>query len=222
MNALHIDIWSDVMCPWCAVGYANFVKAQAMLGDDIALTLRWMPFELDPATPPEGTSKQHRLETVYGYTPDQAREASARMLEAAREAGFPLDYEGAADTPPEPMMWNTFAAHKLLRRAYEQGGADVQTALKLALFKAHFRERRNVSDPAVLYAIADGVDGLTSEDAARALEDEALARTVRQEQQQVRAAGLSGVPTFIVAGKYALQGAQPPEALADAFRQIGA
>ena len=222
MSELQIDIWSDVMCPWCAVGYANLRQAQDMLGGEIALSVRWMPFELDPTTSPEGTSKQQRLETVYGYTPDQAREASARMLDAARAAGFPLDYDGAADPPPEAMMWNTLDAHKLLRWAYASAGAEAQTALKLALFTAHFRERRNVSDRAVLCAIADGINGLSAQGAADALEDEALGQAVRAEQQRIRAAGLNGVPAFVVAGKYALQGAQPPEALVDAFRQIAA
>lgn len=217
---MQVDIWSDVMCPWCAVGYAHLLKAQEMLDGEIDLNVRWMPFELDPETPSEGTTKQHRLETVYGYKPDEAREASARMLDAARDAGFPLDYTGGEDPAPEAMMWNTFAAHKLLRWALAYKGEEAQTALKLALFEAHFRERRNVSDPAVLCEIAGGIDGLWEEGAAEALADQTLEMAVRVEQGRAREAGLSSVPTFVVAGKYALQGAQPPEALVDAFRQI--
>ena len=193
-----------------------------MKAGELDLALRWMPFELDPDTPPAGTTLEHRMESVYGYPPEDARAAVAKMRDAAREAGFPLDYTGGDNPAPEPMMWNTFAAHKLLRWAFAYRGETAQTALKLALFDAHFRQRRNVSDPAVLCEIAGGVEGLWAEGAAEALADPTLEMAVRVEQGRAREAGLSSVPTFVVAGKYALQGAQPPEALVDAFRQIAA
>ncbi|MGB3165648.1 MAG: DsbA family oxidoreductase [Alteraurantiacibacter sp.] len=215
---LAIDIWSDIMCPWCAVGYARLQKALELLDGEIAATIRWMPFELDPTTPPQGTPKLERLQTVYGRTPEEAEAMAQHMLGTAREAGFPLDYEGEEDRPS--MMWNTLDAHKLLRWALLSRGPEVQTALKLALFEAHFRQRRKISDRVVLCEIAGGIDGLSSEGAAQALTDPVLETAVRAEQQQARGAGLSSVPTFVVASKFAIQGAQEPEALADALRQI--
>lgn len=223
---LQVEIWSDVMCPWCAVGYAQFARAMDALEGEIAVETRWMPFELAPDLPPEGRPLAEHLAETYGRTPDQAETMRAQMHEAAARAGFPMDYigpgrdGGAPPGPaPEPMMWNTLEAHKLLRWVLAEAGWQAQTRLKLALLRAHFQQRRNVSDRAVLLDIAQG-EGLDRAAAAQALADEALGTAVRREEQRARDDGITAVPTFVINGRYVLQGASEPAAFALALRRI--
>ncbi len=146
MNTLDVDIWSDVSCPWCAIGYAQFTRALELVADDIAVTVRWMPFELAPDLPPEGRSQAEHLGEIYGHTSEGVAGMREEIEAKAEAAGFPLAFAGEGE-PPEAMMWNTNAAHRLLRWALAWKGPEVQTTFKLALFEAHFRQRRNISDP---------------------------------------------------------------------------
>lgn len=219
MKSLEVDIWSDVSCPWCAIGYAQFAKALELVADEVAVTLRWMPFELAPDMPPEGRSQAEHLGEVYGRTPDEVAAVREEIEARAEALDCPLAYAGEGE-PPTAMMWNTFAAHRLLRWALAWKGPEVQTALKLALFEAHFRHRRNISDPQVLAEIAGSVPELWAEGALEALADETLSMAVKFEEKRGRESGLTAVPTFVVANKYVLQGAQEPEQFARALAQI--
>lgn len=218
MPKIAVDIWSDVMCPWCAVGYTQFAKAVEALEGELDVDLRWMPFELNPDLPPEGKDQARHLAEVYGRTPEDVAAMRAQMQATAARAGFPMDYAGEGEEPPA-MMWNTFEAHKLLRWALAEQGSEAQTRLKVALFKAHFQQRRNVSDREVLLdvAVAEGFDRTK---AAAALDDEALALAVRSEEQRGRQAGINSVPSFIVDGKYLIQGAREPADYANMLRQV--
>ena len=142
----------------------------------------------------------------------------AQMQSTAERAGFPMDYTGAGEAPPA-MMWNTFEAHKLLRWALADSGPEAQTRLKLALLKAHFQQRRNVSDREVLLDIA-AAEGFDRVKAAEALGDEALAIAVRSEEQRGRQAGINSVPSFVVDGQYLIQGAREPEDYAQMLRRV--
>jgi predicted DsbA family dithiol-disulfide isomerase len=215
---IAIDIWSDVMCPWCAVGYTQFAKAVDSLEGEIEVDVRWMPFELNPDLPPEGKLQDRHLAEVYGRSPEEVAAMRAQMQDTAERAGFPMSYTGEGDAPPA-MMWNTFEAHKLLRWALADSGAEAQTRLKVALFKAHFQQRRNVNDREVLLAIAEA-EGFDRTAAAEALEDEALAIVVRAEEQRGRQAGINSVPSFVVDGRYLIQGAREPEDYAKTLRQV--
>jgi predicted DsbA family dithiol-disulfide isomerase len=117
------------------------------------------------------------------------------------------------------MMWNTFEAHKLLRWALAESGSEAQTRLKLALLKAHFQQRRNVSDREVLLDVAE-TEGFDRTKAAEALADEALAIATRVEEERGRRAGINSVPSFVVEGKYLIQGAREPEDYAQMLRQV--
>jgi predicted DsbA family dithiol-disulfide isomerase len=215
---IAVDIWSDVMCPWCAVGYTQFAKAVDSLEGEIEADVRWMPFELNPDLPPEGKLQDRHLAEVYGRSPEDVAAMRAQMQGTAERAGFPMEYTGEGEAPPA-MMWNTFEAHKLLRWALADSGAEAQTRLKVALFKAHFQQRRNVSDREVLLAIA-AAEGFDRAAAAKALEDEALAIAVRAEEQRGRQAGINSVPSFVVDGRYLIQGAREPEDYAKTLRQV--
>jgi len=218
VNAIDIDIWSDVMCPWCAVGYARLERALALTGGELDATIRWMPYELNPDAPPEGKPQAAHLGEVYGRSPAEVAAMHAQMAATAAEAGFSMEYSGDGE-PPEPMMWNTFEAHCLLRWALSVAGPEAQTRLKQALFAAHFQQRRNVSDRAVLLDIAAGV-GLDRAAAAEALADDALGIAVKLEERRARENGINAVPTFVINNRYILQGAQEPEQFARALLQI--
>lgn len=213
-----VDIWSDVMCPWCAVGYTSFAKSVKQLEDELDVEVRWMPFELNPDLPPEGKPQDRHLAEVYGRSPEQVAEMRAQMQATAARAGFPMDYTGEGEAPPA-MMWNTFEAHKLLRWALAEQGPEAQTRLKVALLEAHFQQRRNISDRAVLLDIAEA-EGFDRARAAEALADEALAIATRLEEERGRRAGINSVPSFVVNGQYLIQGAREPEDYANMLRQV--
>ena len=218
MPKVSVDIWSDVMCPWCAVGYTQFAKAVEGLGDEIDVDVRWMPFELNPDLPPEGKLQDKHLAEVYGRSPEDIAAMRAQMQATAARAGFPMDYAGEGEAPPA-MMWNTFEAHKLLRWALADSGPEAQTRLKLALLRAHFQQRRNVSDREVLLELAEA-EGFNRARAAEALADDAPAVAVRAEEARGRQAGITSVPSFVVDGKYLIQGAREPEEYAGMLRQV--
>ena len=217
MAKVSVDIWSDVMCPWCAVGYTQFAKAVKELEDELDIQVRWMPFELNPDLPPEGKLQDRHLAEVYGRSPEEAAAMRAQMQATAAGAGFPMDYTGKGEEPPA-MMWNTFEAHKLLRWALAEQGPEAQTRLKIALLEAHFQLRRNVGDREVLLDIA-GAEGFDRGRAAEALADEALAIAVRAEEERGRRAGINSVPSFVVNGQYLIQGAREPEDYAQMLRR---
>ena len=213
---LTIDIWSDVMCPWCVIGWHQLQKGLALTGGEIAAEVRWHAFELNPDMPPEGEESAAHIQRKYGRTPEQAAAGRAQMREIAERAGYSFAYIGPQ---PEPAarLWNTFAAHKLLTWALETAGPEAQTRLKLALFDAHFQQRRNVSDPAVLVDVARSV-GLEPD--AAALDGPALGDRVRAEEQAAWDMNVSGVPAMVVNGKFLIPGAQEPEVYANALRRV--
>ncbi|MGB5780031.1 MAG: DsbA family oxidoreductase [Allopontixanthobacter sediminis] len=215
---LTIDIWSDVMCPWCLVGYGKLQKGLALLDGEIEADIRWHAFELNPDMPAEGEERSAHIARKYGRTLEQARGVQDQMRTAAQDAGVSLDYSGDGDPPPA-MMWNTFDAHKLLVWALESTGPEAQNRLKLALFDAHFGQRRNLGDHDVLVDIAVGA-GLDREAAAAALASNELAAHVRAEEQAAYDMNITGVPAMLIEGKYLVPGAQDPEVYANALRRV--
>lgn len=219
---LTIDIWSDVMCPWCLVGYGKLQKGLELLDGEIEAEIRWHAFELNPDMPPEGEERSEHIARKYGRTLEQARGAQDQMRSAAQDAGVSLDYSGAKGDngdPPPAMMWNTFDAHKLLVWALESAGPEAQNRLKLALFDAHFGQRRNLGDHEVLIDIAAGA-GLVREAATAALASSELSAHVRAEEQAAYDMNITGVPAMLIEGKYLVPGAQEPEVYANALRRV--
>ena len=219
-QTLKIDIWSDVMCPWCLVGWGNLKQALDSLKGEIAADIAWHAFELNPDMPEEGEERTAHIARKYGRTLDQARDVQGRMREAAEQARVSLDYEGEEPAPPA-MMWNTFDAHRLLLWARDTHGADRQTELKLALFEAHFNARREIGKRDVLLDIAEKT-GFDRAEAAAALDSEELAAKVRAEERAAYEMNVTGVPAVFVEGKFLIPGAQPPEAYANALRRVAA
>lgn len=213
-----VDIWSDVVCPWCAIGYTQFAKALKELDGEIDVEVRWMPFELNPDAPPEGMPQAKHLSEVYNRTPEQLAEMRENLEAVAERVGFSMDYDGPGE-PPEPMTWNTFEAHKLLRWALTVEGMEAQTALSLALFRAHFQQRRQIGKREVLLDIAENL-GFDRKAMEEALEDEALGIAVRLEEERAREASITAVPSYIVNGRYLIPGAQEPEVYVEMLRKV--
>lgn len=216
---LTIDLWSDVMCPWCLIGYGQLRKGLELLEGEIEADIRWHAFELNFDMPPEGEEQEAHLQRKYGRSLEEGQGIRAQMRRTAESAGVSLDYQGDPEDSPPAMMWNTFLAHKLLGRALEIYGPEIQTALKLALFEAHFNRRENVSDPQVLLTIAEA-QGLDREAAAVALEDEALSARVRAEERAAFDMNITGVPAMLVERKFMIPGAQDAQVYADALRRV--
>ncbi|WP_394202012.1 DsbA family oxidoreductase [Marinagarivorans algicola] len=210
MRNFKIDIVSDVMCPWCVVGYKNLEAALAELKDDMSADISWHPFELNPQMPIEGQNLNEHLMQKYGLTEEQGDENRQRMAEAGQRAGFTFNFDDAR------IMINSFDLHRLLMWAGEQGK---QTALKLAFFEAHFTDLKYLNQEEVLLEVVEQV-GLDKEQARNILQSDQYAQAVRQAQARFKQLGISSVPTFIINDKYALSGGQPSESFIQALRQI--
>lgn len=213
-----IDIWSDVMCPWCVIGLNQLDKALALLGDEVAATIRFHPFELNPDMPPEGEPQSAHIMRKCGRTAEQSEEGRRALLQAGERAGYSFAYTGMGEAP-QAMMWNTRAAHRLLVHALRDLGPQVQVRLKRALFDAHFEQRRNVSDPAVLADVA-AVIGMDRAAAEAALADPEIDAIVTAGERQAWDNNITGVPAMVVNGKFLVPGAQEPQVYADVIRKV--
>jgi len=198
---LKVDIVSDVVCPWCIIGYLQLQKALAQRPGQFEVTLSWHPFELNPAMPEEGQDLREHMAQKYGATPDQSKAVRGRLAALGESLGFKFETGGSR------RMRNTFKAHQLLHWAGEQGQ---QTPLKLALFEAYFSRGEDVNDPAVLSKTAATV-GLSGEEAAAVIADQRYADAVRQEQRQWMDRDVYAVPAFFFDDGYPVPGAQEPE-----------
>ena len=215
---VDVQIWSDVMCPWCAIGYAQYAKALEELDGEVEVTTRWMPFELNPDLPPEGKDQGKHLAEVYQRSPEEVASMRAQMQQRAAGAGFAMSWDGEGEEPAA-WMWNTFDAHKLLRWALAVHGTEAQSRLSQALFRAHFQQRRAIGEREVLLDVAEEA-GFDRAEAAAALDEEALAIATRIEEQRGREMGINSVPSFSVNGRYLIPGAQEPEVYAAALRKV--
>ncbi|MCV2894352.1 DsbA family protein [Lentibacter sp. XHP0401] len=195
-SPLRIDIVSDVMCPWCIIGYRQLSQALEAVGTDHEI--HWHPFELNPQMPPEGQNTRDHIIEKYGSTPEQSEQSRQHMTALADELGF--DFEWTEDS----RMHNTFNSHQLLHWAGTQGRKH---DLKLALFTAHFTDQRNLSDDDVLADIAAEI-GLDRTQAAAVLDDQRFANDVRSAEEYWQQQGISGVPAVVFDRKHLITGAQ--------------
>ncbi len=207
---LSVDIVSDVMCPWCIIGWLKFQHVMAHFAGRLDFRVQWHPFELNPDMPPEGEDAAAHVMRKYGITAEQSRANSGKLAGVAADLGFVFN------RGPGFRMRNSFDAHRLLTWAGaleepEQAAATgVQTALKLALFAAHFSDNRDVSDHAVLADVAASV-GLDRARAAAILASGEFGEMVRAEEAYWADQNITGVPAFILGGRMMIPGAQDPE-----------
>lgn len=210
---LRIDFVSDVVCPWCIVGYRQVQKGLELLPEPVEVESWWHPFELNPNMPPEGEDSAEHIMRKYGSTPEQSRANRQRLTDIGRELGFDFNYrEGMR-------VYNTFKAHKLLTVFGAERGWQAQTKLKMALFSAYFTDGRDVSDDMTLLDIAEG-QGMDRNAAAAWIGDETLSQNVRAELQQWVNQNITGVPAIIFDRKFMVPGAQSAETFANVITKV--
>lgn len=211
LPTLRIDIVSDVMCPWCVIGYLGLQQALEILQNELNVDVHWQPFELNPHMPVEGQELGEHIKEKYGSTAEQSQSNRDHIVALGANLGFEFNFaEGKR-------IVNTFNAHQLLHWAGET--SDQQTVLKMALLEAYFKQGRDVSNIDVLAAIAteQGLDGLL---AKQLLVDQVYAGDVRAIQAKWPSLGISAVPTFIFDDQYMISGGQPVEAFVQGLREM--
>ncbi|KPD10751.1 DsbA family protein [Phaeobacter sp. 11ANDIMAR09] len=205
---LRIDVVSDVMCPWCIIGYRQL--ASALEATDTEYELHWHPFELNPNMPAEGQNLREHLVEKYGVTPEQSEQNRAQMTKLGKD--LEIDFRFT----PDMRMHNTFDAHQLLHWAETQ---DRKHDLKQALFTAHFTHHRDLSNTAELANIAAEI-GLDRGEALAVLSDQRFAEAVREVQNFWRSQGIQGVPAVIFDQKHLVSGAQGIENFTSILGQL--
>ncbi|OHV63871.1 disulfide bond formation protein DsbA [Mesorhizobium sp. LCM 4577] len=208
-NSITVDVVSDVVCPWCFIGQKRLDKAIAAVGFDVHV--RWRPFQLDPTIPPAGMDRRQYMLGKFG-SEERIREIHARIEPLGEAEGIHFAF-GAIKVAA-----NTLDAHRVIRWA-GAAGEDVQNRLVRRLFQLNFEEGANIGDHAVL-AKAAGEAGMDASVVETLLPTDADVEAVRNEIATASRMGITGVPCFLLEGKYAVMGAQDADTLADAIRQV--
>lgn len=209
---MRIDIWSDVVCPWCYIGKRRLERALAGFPHADEVEVVWHSYELDPSAPTRPTELvSDALGRKYGGGPDAGRQMVRQVEGVAAE-------EGLAFRHADALHANTRAAHRLLHLALAEGGPALQGALKEALLAAYFVDARNVADADVLTAVATGV-GLDEARVRAVLAGREYDDEVDADIDRARAYGAGGVPFYVVDGKYGVSGAQPSDVFARVLDQ---
>lgn len=203
---LMIDIFSDVVCPWCYIGKRRLEKALSIAGDRINPRVAWLAFELNPAMPEEGMDRSVYLSAKFG-SQEKLRELDERVSAAGAEEDIDFAFDRISLTP------NTRDAHRMI---WLSGRLGVQDAVVESLFRAYFCEAKDIGDRKVLVEIAEGA-GFTPEDREMFLDKPETMAAVMEEEEVARHMGIRSVPSFIINRKYLVSGAHPPETLASAF-----
>ena len=210
MQTLRIDIVSDVVCPWCIIGFKRLSQAMDSVADEFRFEIAWHPFELNPQLGPEGENADEHLARKYGIGPEEVARNRQHITDMGQRLGFRFHYDA------DRKVYNTFDAHRILYWAQEQGN---QTDISLALFEAYFSDGLNPSAPDVLVSIAERL-GLNAQRVNAILESDDYADAVRDAEDHYRRMGIQAVPAYIINERYLISGGQEPDVFTQAFRQI--
>ena len=204
---LTVEIWSDVVCPWCYLGKRRFEAAAAQFDGDVEVV--WRSFELDPGAPPvrEHSAAEH-LASKYGMSAEQADSSHAQMTELAAREGLEYHFEKARGG-------NSFDAHRLIHLAAAHGK---QAEAQERVMRAYFTEGVPIGDREQLVALAADL-GLDPDEARSVLESDAYADAVREDEHLAQRIGIQGVPFFVLNRRYGVSGAQPAEVLVQALEK---
>jgi len=206
---MRVDIWSDLVCPWCYVGKRRFEGALARFEGREAVRIVHHSFQLNPAAPNDGTSdRRDMLMRKYRLTPRQVEDMDLRMTQTAVAEGLDFHLEGT-------VTGNTAAAHQLVHLAADHG---LQDTMIERLYRAYFVEQASIFDHDALVVLADGT-GVDPAEAAAALRDERYAAAVARDLDAARRLGITGVPFFVIDERLGVSGAQSPDVFLDALRR---
>lgn len=206
-KTLKIEVYSDVVCPWCYVGKRRLERALTEFGGDVRVT--WRPFQLNPTMPKEGMDRTAYLEAKFGSL-DAFRQLEEHVQAAGVSEQITFAFEKIARTP------NTFAAHRLIWLGEREGCQD---AVVDALFRGYFEEGADIGSSAVLVQLAAQA-GLPGESVERFLRSDEGTAEVKAEESAGHKLGIRGVPYFIVEGTYAISGAQPVDIFVSALKPV--
>lgn len=209
---MRIDVWSDVICPWCGLGKHRLETALAQLPEGERAEVVYHSFQLDPNAPLQAQSVRDLLKAKYGLDDAGFVRATARIEDLAEAEGLQPYHVG------DNLSGNTALAHQLLALAAEKGLAAEAWD---RLYKAHFGERRSIFEVDSLVDLGSEI-GLEPAEVREALETGRYAAQVQAEGIQARRVGATGVPFYVIDNKYAVSGAQPPEVLLSVFEQVKA
>jgi len=210
LTPITVDIISDVVCPWCYIGQKRLARA-VEIADDVAVEVRWRPYQLDPDVPQGGVDRREYMIGKFGAE-DRVKQAHANVMQAASGDGIDFRFDDIKVSP------NTLDAHRLIRWAGSDG-SEMQGRVARRLFRAFFEEGQDVGDPQVLVSVARdaGMDAAVVE---AMLATDTDRDAVREEIALAQRMGVTGVPCFLIEGRYAVVGAQESATLADAIRQV--
>ncbi|MGD1318095.1 DsbA family oxidoreductase [Chryseobacterium sp. 2R14A] len=206
---MKIEIWSDVMCPFCYIGKKNFEQALESLSFKDEVKVEWKSFQLDPTLEHSETkTTAEYFREKKGFPEEQAKQMTNQVVQMGKASGIDFNFEKA-------LITNTFTAHKLLHLAKKH---DKASEMEEELFKAHFLDGKNVGDVETLVSLAVSL-GIDADEAKNSLESDQFDYEVNQDILEARNNGISGVPFFILNSKYGVSGAQPAEVLKNALTQ---
>lgn len=209
-SKMKVEIWSDVMCPFCYIGKRHFESALEQFEDKKDIQIEWKSFLLDPDVPENVGNKNvyEYLAERKGLSVEQSKQMHERVVEMAKNAGLDYNFDIA-------VVANSFKAHRLIQLAKTKGLGDEAEEL---LFKSYFTEGKNIADEETLISLAEQI-GLTKADLNEALLNQDFQFLVNKDVEEARAIGVSGVPFFVFDRKYAVSGAQPAESFLGALKQ---
>jgi predicted DsbA family dithiol-disulfide isomerase len=206
---MKVEIWSDVMCPFCYIGKRKFEAALAQFEHKDQVEIVWKSFQLQPdlVTDPNKNTLQHLAESK-GWTMEYTQQVTAQVVQMAKEVGLNYNFDKA-------VVANSFDAHRLVQYAKIQGKGD---AMEEQLFKAYFLDGKNTADHATLTQLAVAI-GLKEDEVKKVLTSDAYADAVHQDIYESQQIGVRGVPYFVLGNKYAVSGAQQSETFLGALRK---
>lgn len=193
---LRVDIISDVVCPWCIIGYSQLKEAADALAK--TLDVHWHPYELNPNMPLEGQNLREHITEKYGSSAEESEKTREIITHLGSEFGFAFNFD------PESRIVNTLQAHKLIGWADKY---DKQHELKMVLIRRYFTQGQDVSKTDILLQAVEEI-GLDTNEASQVLEDEALAKNVREEEHFWLSKGVQGVPSMVFEQRHLVTGAQ--------------
>ena len=208
MDTLKIDIVSDIVCPWCVIGFKNLKKAMHELQTELNFEISWKPYELHPEIPQEGYDKKLYMQQKFGSS--SGRSPYNEITKIGESVGFEFNFSKTERIP------NTFMAHRLLWKAEQY---NLQTELSEALFRAYFSEGLNIGSKEILAEVSDSV-GMDKEEVINFLDSKEGGQEIANLEMNFIEKSIGAVPTYFINDKYIIQGGQEPETFVSFLKKI--